>query len=83
MCTPRRRGKDFLTYNHYYQQNNLSINHHTPAKNMNNPPSPPTLLPGWIISGTDLATAKSANQFAAVDIDAPLARRKRGYVSGG
>jgi hypothetical protein len=55
----------------------------TPAKNINNPPSPPTLLPGWIMLGTDLATAKSANQFAAVEIAAPLARRNRGYVSGG
>jgi hypothetical protein len=82
MRTTRRRGKVFLTNNH--QQCNLSINHHhIPAKNMNNPPSPPTLLPGWIILGTDLATAKSANQFAAVEIEAPLARRKRGYVSGG
>lgn len=41
------------------------------------------MLPGSIISGTDLLTTKLANQSKHVDIDTPLARTFNGKISGG
>jgi hypothetical protein len=47
------------------------------------PLRPPTEDPGRIIPGTDLLTAKLANQSAEVDIDTPLPRTDRGKISAG
>jgi hypothetical protein len=61
---------------------NTMRNAHAPKKKKV-PLRPPTEDPGRIILGTDLLTAKLANQSAEVEIDTPLPRTDRGKISAG
>lgn len=61
----------------------IHIKHVQEAKKMNVPPSPPMKEPFSIIIGTDLETAKLANQSKHVEMETPLARTFRGNISGG